>query len=147
MTQDDQLLNAVFAGDEARIRGLVRTGADVNARCDHGASVLFSACLAGHVEMVRLLLDLGADPNLESSEPGSGIDAEKPLVLVMQGQFLMDWDKFSPVYDLLVERGATCLDGTVPSAEINAVRFANYIAQQQRGVRPSRKSPWWMFWK
>jgi hypothetical protein len=146
MSLEEQLLDAVYMGDSARVQELIAGGADINARCDQGASVLFLACLQGNVEMVRQLLDHGADPNLVAAEPGDAVYAEKPLVLVMEAQALMDWAKYTPVYDLLIERGATGMNGTVPTAEVTALRLRNHMANQAT-ARAARERRWWQFCK
>lgn len=48
-------------GDTARVAEMVEHGVDVNARGLWGRTMLHSACVAGHAEMCRLLLDQGAD--------------------------------------------------------------------------------------
>jgi ankyrin repeat protein len=128
------LLVAVLAGDGDEVRPLIAKGGDINTRCDQGASVLFGACLAGDVEMVRLLLDLGADPNLEAEEPASVFYAPKALDMVMQAQFLMDWSKYTPVFELLLSRGASESGGQVPTVadtEARRRRALDYQAGRQ----------------
>ncbi|MBX7104033.1 MAG: ankyrin repeat domain-containing protein [Gemmataceae bacterium] len=124
------ILEAVATGNRDEVRRLVSAGADINARCDQGASALFVACLAGDVEMVRLLLDFGADPNLEAGEPASSIYAPKVLDLVMQAQFLIDWAKYTPVFELLVSRGASEWGGGVPTRADTEVRSRRALEHQ-----------------
>lgn len=57
---DLPLVDAVKAGDAARVRALVDAGADVNAAEPDGATPLHWAAYAGDVEATRLLLDAGA---------------------------------------------------------------------------------------
>jgi hypothetical protein len=136
----------VSSGDTAEVRRLIQSGVNVNARCDEGASVLFLACLNANVEMVQLLLDLGADPNLIAEEPASGKYCEKVLDMVMQAQFLMHWDIYTLVFDALVSKGATQSDGTVPNAKEEAARRRRaYELQAGRDPWASKKS-WWKFW-
>jgi len=55
------------ATDVARVKQLIAQGANVNAHDEHGRTALMSAVRKGHREIVRMLLDAGADPNLQTS--------------------------------------------------------------------------------
>jgi ankyrin repeat protein len=52
---------AVKAGNAAALRLLLDTGADVDARDEHGQTALMNAARDGHTEVVRLLVERGAD--------------------------------------------------------------------------------------
>ncbi|KAM0941597.1 putative chromatin remodeling & transcription regulator ABTB family [Dioscorea sansibarensis] len=54
------LFEAARAGDRDRLRLLLDAGANVNARDRWDSSALYYACLAGHVEAARMLLEAGA---------------------------------------------------------------------------------------
>lgn len=59
------LLAAVAAmGNESVARALLSKGAQVNDRLPDGSTTLMFAAKMGHLTMVRLLLDAGADPEL-----------------------------------------------------------------------------------
>jgi ankyrin repeat protein len=55
------LISAIRAGDLARARDLIRSGADVNARDAEGFTPLMIAAGLGQPQMVELLLNAGAD--------------------------------------------------------------------------------------
>ena len=60
---DAPLVDAVRAGDAARVRALVEAGADVNQAEADGSTPLHWAAYAGDVETARLLLKAGAVAN------------------------------------------------------------------------------------
>lgn len=56
------LIRAASAGDAEDVRRLVERGARLDASDHAGATALSRAAEKGHLDIVRLLLDLGADP-------------------------------------------------------------------------------------
>jgi hypothetical protein len=124
------LIAAVEAADLQGIRLAVQQGADVNARCDDGASLLFGACLSADCTVVKQLLDLGADPNLLAEDPAASMYAETPFELVLQAQIVSSWEKYTPVYDLLVAYGARDIDGLDYDDETNERRRATALEWQ-----------------
>lgn len=68
---NEQLYEAVRAGDAAQVRALLDRGADVNAKFRYGATALFKAAEKGNVEVVKILLDRGADVNVKDTFYGS----------------------------------------------------------------------------
>ncbi len=55
------LLNTVLAGDVAKAAALLKSGADINARNEEGATALMLAAGNGNLEMVEMLLQAGAE--------------------------------------------------------------------------------------
>jgi ankyrin repeat protein len=78
--------------------------------------------LKGNLAIVRLLLEHGADPNFVADEPAATLYAEKPLELAMQARFLIDWDKYNPIVELLKTFGATDSEGQRESVDALEVR-------------------------
>ena len=60
----EELFDAARRGDRARVAQLLDAGVDVNARARYDATALFFAADKGHLEVVRLLVERGADVNL-----------------------------------------------------------------------------------
>ena len=98
---------------------LVSGSHDLNTLCDQGASVIYGAILRGNLPMVQLLLEKGANPNLVAREPAASIYAERPLDLARQCRFLLDWDKYDPIVQLLKQFGACETNAaTITDAEV-----------------------------
>lgn len=148
ITEDElKLLAAVTAGDRGRIKKLVASGVNINARCDQGASVLFYACLAADESLVKLLLELGANPNLNAEGEAIAMYAPKPLDLVLQAMVLTDWGRYKPLCDMLLKRGATDWQGFAPSpAQLRDLRERAEERRRNPGLQ-SDKGSWWQFWK
>lgn len=60
---NDGLLDAAFAGDTAKVKSFLASGADVNVKNSYGATPLMLASQEGHSESVKLLLAAKADVN------------------------------------------------------------------------------------
>ncbi len=60
----DDLLAASQAEDIARVKAILASGVDVNSQSKYGATSLYFASDRGNVELARVLLEAGADPNL-----------------------------------------------------------------------------------
>ena len=61
LTKAEQLQDASRKGDAAAVKALLDGGLDVNTKFRYDATALFYACDAGNVEVVKVLLDKGAD--------------------------------------------------------------------------------------
>jgi len=62
--QNDELVQAAWAGDLATVHRLIEAGADPNSVDQHGMGPLLNF----HAEVTRYLLEQGADPNLQRNE-------------------------------------------------------------------------------
>lgn len=63
----EELWNAARAGDVARVSKALEGGADIQGKTRYGATALTFAADKGHVEVVKLLLDRGADANAQDT--------------------------------------------------------------------------------
>jgi len=70
---NDALLKASEAGNLQIAKDCINAGADVNAKLRTGATPLLLAVFDGHTEIVRLLLEKGADANCKF--PGKNVTA------------------------------------------------------------------------
>lgn len=78
-TKAEQLQDAARKGDAAAVKQLLDEGVDVNTRFRYNATALFYACDAGHVDVVKVLLDKGADLTIQDTFYGF-----TPLMLAVQ---------------------------------------------------------------
>ncbi len=63
----EALIAAAQNGDQAAVAAELDAGVDVNARTRYGASALSFAAEKGHLEIVRLLIERGADVNVQDT--------------------------------------------------------------------------------
>ncbi len=63
-----KLLDYALSGDEYKVRELLRTNADVNMHEPNGLTPLMVAAQRGHIRIVKLLLDAGANPRLTDNK-------------------------------------------------------------------------------
>ena len=108
---NERLLTAIAESDFVEARRIIQSGIDLNVPYDQGASFLFPAILAGDLDIVRTMLEYGADPNFPAKEPGVSIYTDRPFELAMQARFLMDWERYDPIVKLLEKHGATDSEG------------------------------------
>jgi ankyrin repeat protein len=66
-TREEQLLDAVRAGDTAAVKALLDQGVPVDTKFRYDRTALSFAADRGHVEIVKLLLERGADPDTMDS--------------------------------------------------------------------------------
>lgn len=64
---EELLWKAARQGDAATVQALLAKGVDVNTKFRYGATALSYACDRGHVEVVKVLLEHGADVNVKDT--------------------------------------------------------------------------------
>ncbi len=112
------LLAAIAADDVAAVERIAASNIDLNLPFDQGATVLFSAIVQGNADVVRVLLDHGADPNFAMTEESGEDHGTKPLDTALSARAELGWDTYDPIVSLLQAAGATDSDGRqVPSGE------------------------------
>ena len=111
----EQLATAARSGDVATTRALVNKGIDINAGARDGQTALFVASVSDHPEVVRMLLNNGAD--IEATELSQGATAL--IAASLKGN--------REVVQLLLDRGANVEARTTTglTALIMASRNAN----------------------
>jgi hypothetical protein len=66
-TPAEQLQDAARKGDAAAVKKLLDGGVDVNTKFRYGTTAIFFACDAGQIEVVKVLLDHGADLSVKDT--------------------------------------------------------------------------------
>ncbi|MGA7412046.1 MAG: ankyrin repeat domain-containing protein [Bryobacteraceae bacterium] len=84
------LFRSIRAGDMSEVQNLLRQGADLNARDEHGATPLMYAAQYSTAECMKLLLDKGANPNAKNKFGATALiwgahDAAKVRILIASG--------------------------------------------------------------
>jgi hypothetical protein len=69
--QSEEFLAAARKGDAATVKAFLDKGVDVNTKTRYGATALSYACDKGHTEVVRLLLERGANPDVKDTFYGA----------------------------------------------------------------------------
>jgi len=83
----EDLLAAVRKGDAVRVKALLDQGAAVDSKSPYGSTGLFFASVRGNLEIVKILLDHGADVNVKNTFYGAtalGWATEKQRVEFIQ---------------------------------------------------------------
>lgn len=78
--QAEALIEAARTGDRAKVAALLDAGASVNTATKYGVSALGFAAERGHFDVVRLLVERGADVTITDSFYGS-----RPLDMALRG--------------------------------------------------------------
>lgn len=121
LTQADQLQEAARKGDAATVRKLLDEGVDVNTKFRYGATALFYACDHGHVEVVKVLLDRGADLTVKDSFYGF-----TPLMLAV-GPAQKRKPEHSEIARLLIAKGSpgkdAALSGAIDAGDAPLAKF------------------------
>ena len=74
MSSSFSLTNAVTSGDESAVSAMLANGADVNESTNGGQTALILAVIFGHTNLVRTLMNAGADPQLRDNLGLNAID-------------------------------------------------------------------------
>lgn len=139
MDPDKRLLKAAADGDSVAVLGSLASGVSINFVDDFGQTALICACVAGHLEIVRLLLAKGANV---------GHRCHLGLTALHQA---VSWERVEIVQALLdagAEVEGTIENGTTPLM-IAAMRGNADIVRLllARGADPARRnSDEWNSW-
>ncbi|TMW69721.1 hypothetical protein Poli38472_001877 [Pythium oligandrum] len=118
---EEELRKAATNGDVADVKRVLETGVDVNAFDEDGMTALHLASSAGHVDVVRVLLDHGADLNIAS-------ESDSMFTVVQEGETALHLacrDGHVSVVRELMSRGAD------PSTSTGGGESALHIAARE----------------
>jgi ankyrin repeat protein len=120
LTKAEQLQDAARKGDAATVKRLLDEGVDVNTKFRYNATALFYACDHGHLEVVKVLLDRGADMSLKDTFYGF-----TPLALAT-GPAQKKKPEHAEIAKLLIQKGSpgkeVALTGAIQSGDAPLVK-------------------------
>ena len=84
------LSRAALRGSAEEINLLLKAGADINAQGEHGYTALHEAVEQGHLDLVKLLIQWGADPSIcnvngDCATSLAQIHADEPISQLLKG--------------------------------------------------------------
>jgi len=120
-TRSEQLQDAARKGDAATVKKLLDEGVDVDTRFRYNTTAMFYASDHGHVDVVRVLLDKGADLTIKDSFYGL-----TPLMLAVRPA-QKKRPEHTEIAKLLIAKGAPgkedALSGAIESDDAPLVKF------------------------
>ncbi len=109
-------------GDKEAVRLFLAAGMDVNAPGDGGITALAAAAMKGNTELVRTLLDKGANPNLAAT--AGAVEGTTPLMVAATGGH-------AEVVKLLLAKGAE-----VNAKDAKGLCAVDYAGNNQNVLQP-----------
>jgi hypothetical protein len=110
LTKAEQLQDAARKGDAATVKKLLDEGVDVNTKFRYNATALFYACDHAHLDVVKVLLDKGADMSVKDTFYGF-----TPLMLAASPAQTKK-PEHTEIAKLLIARGAPGKETVLPIA-------------------------------
>jgi hypothetical protein len=110
LTKAEQFQDAARKGDAAAVKKLLDEGVDVNTKFRYNATALFYACDHGHLEVVKVLLDHGADMTVKDTFYGF-----TPLMLAT-GPAQKKTPAHTEIAKLLIQKGSPGKDMALGNA-------------------------------
>ena len=121
LTPADQLQDAARKGDAVAVKKLIDGGVDVNTKFRYGTTALFYACDHGHLDVVKVLLDKGADLTIKDSFYGF-----TPLMLAVSPAQKRR-PEHTEIAKLLIAKGAPgkefALSGAIDASDASLAKF------------------------
>jgi Ankyrin repeats (3 copies) len=142
----EQLQEAARKGDAVAVKKLLDAGVDVNTKFRYGTTALFYACDHGHLEVVKVLLDKGADLTIKDSFYGF-----TPLMLAVSPAQKRK-PEHTEIAKLLIAKGAPgkefALSGAIDAGDAALAKFildsgglpASTLSQALEGAKAANKT-------
>ncbi len=67
-SNEKAMINAVMAGDTAKVQSLLDKGVSPNLKTDDGKTILMLAAYLGKTDIAKLLIERGADVNAKDND-------------------------------------------------------------------------------
>lgn len=141
------MANAIYHGDKKRVKDYINTGrVDINKPGEAGFTYLLYAIFLERYDIVRVLLELGADPNQLSvvKHPDGGIEHLTPLYCICRNH----WYPIKYI-KLLVKKGANVNDDSEYSPLIACIensgkdqKKVRYLIEHGAKVNHEYKNGW-----
>jgi ankyrin repeat protein len=128
LTKAEQFQDAARKGDAAAVKKLLDEGVDVNTKFRYNATALFYACDHGHVEVVKVLLDRGADLAVKDTFYGF-----TPLALA-SSPAQKKRPEHTEIARLLIAKGAPGKEGALNAAVQSADAALAKVVLESGGV-------------
>jgi ankyrin repeat protein len=132
------LQDAVTAADVDKIRSIIDSGADVNAKAKNGASLLHLALIGGHEAVAALLISKGADTHVKMSDGTTTLHFAVLRNCNEIAKFLLDdgVDANAVSTNLGTPLHIAASTGNVEIAEMLLAKGADVDVKNRRGMTP-----------
>ena len=134
LTKAEQFQEAARKGDAATVKKLIDEGVDVNTKFRYGATAIFYASDHGHVEVVKILLDKGADLTVKDTFYGF-----TPLSLAL-GPAQKKKPEHTEIVKLLIAKGSPGKELALNSAIQNGDASLAKVVLESGGLLASTLS-------
>ena len=121
---NEEFFAAARKGDAAAVKAFLDKGVDVNAKTRYGATALSYACDKGHVEVVKLLIERGANLNVKDTFYG-----EVPIGWALSRDHV-------EIVKLLLDKGAAGIERVLMSGVQDGNLEIVKIALAKGGLKP-----------
>ncbi len=122
----EKLLDAAQQERVDDVRAAIEAGVDVNSKTAYGATALFFACDRGNADLVKILIDAGADPNVQDTFYNS-----TPITWAQQKQH-------KDIVVMLLAKGGKGADRFLASAIATSdFEFAKKIIESKAASEPA----------
>ena len=136
----EALWNAAKAGDKAGVEKALAAGVPVDAATRYKQTALMFASQFGHIEIVRLLLDKGANPSQKDTFYGvtvmtaPGITGGQPNARIMQMLIEKGADTPNAALGLAVQtRDQALLKAVLASPHLNTAQLPRFLTTAEAG--------------